>query len=97
MSDQELGALLRRVEREIAREISTGVDNPVVAELRKMRREISRECGHDLKKYDRYMKEQAQAFRREMALHKQEEAAPRSPAAQAEPAKMSAQKGGKGA
>ena len=69
MSDSEDKARSLRIKRSIAREIATGVDNPVVADLRKLRREISRECGHDLKKYARYMREQAEAFEREWGLN----------------------------
>ena len=56
MSDQELEALLQRVERSIAREIATGVDNPAVARIRKVRRKIARRFDHDPYKYSRYIR-----------------------------------------
>ena len=59
MTDSEAKALSMRIKRSIAREIETGVDNPIVADLRKIRREISRECGHDLEEYARYTNEQS--------------------------------------
>ena len=92
MSDPKLEALLQRIERSIAREIETGVDNPVMARLYKIRGEIARECDYDFEKYARYMREQAEAFEREMDLNlKHQNKLAESPA------KMVAQKGGKGA
>ena len=69
MSDPEFEARHRRIQRSIAREIATGVDNPVVAELRKIRREMLRECGYDTKKYGRYVSERAKAIEREWGLN----------------------------
>ena len=91
MSDQEMEARLQRVERAIAREIATGVDNPLVAEIRKVRREISRKCDYDTKKYARYINEQTAAFEREWGIKLKRWNKPGGPV------KMPAQKGGKGA
>ena len=50
MSDYD-AELSRRVEREIARELASGVDNPVIARIRKHRRETAREADYDPVKY----------------------------------------------
>ena len=97
MSDSEDKARSLRIKRAIAREIATGVDDPVVAEIRKVRREIFRKCNYDMKKYARYISERAQAIDREWGLNLKWQTKPlQQSAAPAEPAKMMAQKGGKG-
>ena len=68
MTDSEAKALSMRIKRSIAREIETGVDNPIVADIRKIRREMVRKCDHDVKKYARYHKELTKALERRKHL-----------------------------
>ena len=99
MSDSEDKARSLRIKRAIAREIAGVAEDPVVAQVRKVRREIDRECGYDTKKYARYIREQTEAFERESGLNlkRWNKPALRLRAAQARSVKMMSQKGGKGA
>ena len=59
-SDLEQRELSLRARRTNARDLAYDADDPDIAWLRKVRREMWRECGGDLEKYARYTKEQSE-------------------------------------
>ena len=59
-SDLEQRELSLRARRTNARDLAYDADDPNIAWLRKVRREMWRECDYDPKKYARYVEEQAE-------------------------------------